>query len=516
MVSLLSGSLALRVKKQLIMVMGAQRSGTTALFRSLAHDRALTSFHESAEDALYYLYRLRPVRETAPILNAAPGAVLLKPITETFYRSLEELKTEYANYALKFVWIYRDPVNVLHSMSRKGWLPCALEGEPGAGTWVARNQLALRFQKDHPAAIAIVRYEDLVSDPKIFGSLCKSLDVNGAPVFREDRGSGRSDLPLSVQRAIEAATGATLRALDSARTFRPGRLQRWKSAARAKLSRPAKRSTSATVSSPPPEWKESVAAAQPTLPADLEGLLFWLDAGRLSPHKGRIQQAEESGPLRLRALADGQSPFCIPFLNGQSALFFPASKATERLLGEHGLLRFVVPATGKCPLVGDSFSVCALIKPHIPPKPHRRQERTVVVRIHSGDANAEFILEWDRALRASRAILRTNDRYGSVATERSSHPHQQWRMIYFQLQDGDDSQLLISADGIESIAPLTAPAAPLQSPPEPDWTIELGGSEADPGALFYGAIAEVILFGRRLIRTEQFAIAGYLKQKYQL
>ena len=506
----------MRVKKQLIMVMGAQRSGTTALFRSLAHDRALTSFHESAEDALYYLYRLRPVRETASILNAAPGAVLLKPITETLDRSLAELKIEYANYALKFVWIYRDPVNVLHSMSRKGWLPCALEGEPGAGTWVTRNQLALRFQKDHPAGIAIVRYEDLLSDPKIFGSLCKSLGVHGTPVFREDRGSGRSDLPLALQRAIEAATGATLRALDSARTFRPGRLQRWKSAARAKLSRPAKRSTSTTVSSPPPEWKESVAAAQPTLPADLEGLLFWLDAGRLSPHKGRIQQADESGPLRLRALADGQSPFCIPFLNGQSALFFPTTKATERQLGEHGLLRFVVPATGKCPLVGDSFSVCALIKPHIPPEPHRRQGRTVAVRIHSGDANAEFILEWDRALRASRAILRTNDRHGSVATERSSHPHQQWRMIYFQLQDGNDSQLLISADGIESIASLTAPAAPLQSPPEPGWTIELGGSEADPGALFYGAIAEVILFGRRLIRTEQFAIAGYLKQKYRL
>ena len=175
------------------------------------------------------------MREIAPILNAAPGAVLLKPITETLYRSLEELKTEYTNYALKFVWIYRDPVNVLHSMSRKGWLPCALEGQPGAGTWVARNQLALRFQKGHPTAIAIVRYEDLVSDPKIFDSLCKSLGVKGAPVFREDRGSGRSDLPLAVQRAIEAATGATLRALDSARTFRPGRLQRWKSAARAKV-----------------------------------------------------------------------------------------------------------------------------------------------------------------------------------------------------------------------------------------------------------------------------------------
>ncbi len=503
-------------KKQLIMVMGVQRSGTTALFKSLAHDRALTSFHESADDTIYYLYRLRPVRETAPILNAAPGAVLLKPITETFDRSLEDLQTEYAKYALTFVWIYRDPVNVLHSMSRKGWLPHALEGEAGAGTWVARNHLALRFQKNHPAAIAIVRYENLISDPKIFASLCKSLGVNGRPVFREDRGNGRSHLPLPVQRAIDAATCSTLRALDSARTFKPGRLQDWKSAARAKLSRPAKRSTSAIIPSPPPEWKENVAAAQATPPAELKGLLFWLDAGRLSPFKGRILQAEESGPLRLRALADGQPPFCIPFLNGKPALFFPTSKATERLLGERGLLRFVVPAKGKCPLVGDSFSVSALIKPHIPPEPHRRQGRIVVVRIHSGDAEAEFILEWDRAHSSSRAIFRGNNRYGSIATERSSHPHQKWRMIHFQLQDGNDSQLLISADGVESTAPLTARTIPLQPPRATDWTIELGGSEADPGALFYGAIAEVILFGRRLTQTEQFAIAGYLKQKYQL
>jgi hypothetical protein len=59
-------------------------------------------------------------------------------------------------------------------------------------------------------------------------------------------------------------------------------------------------------------------------------------------------------------------------------------------------------------------------------------------------------------------------------------------MIYFQLQDGDDSQLLISADGIESIrAPDRATGrARFSSPPEPDWTIELGGSEADPGRAF--------------------------------
>ena len=96
-----------------------------------------------------------------------------------------------------------------------------------------------------------------------------------------------------------------------------------------------------------PNGKRASQPPNQQLPANLEGLLFWLDAGRLSPDKGRIQQAEESGPLRLRALPDGQSPFCIPFLNGQSAVFFPTTKATERQLGEHGLLRFVVPA-GKC------------------------------------------------------------------------------------------------------------------------------------------------------------------------
>ena len=402
-------------------------------------------------------------------------------------------------------------------MSRKGWLPCALEGEPGAGTWVARNQLALRFQKDHPAGIAIVRYEDLVSDPKIFGSLCKSLGVHGTPVFREDRGSGRSDLPLLCPASDRGRhrgdiAGARFRAQFQARSiYNVGNLLRGQNSRGPRSGRRQPQSRRRR-----PNGKRASQLPNQRFRPTWRACFFGSTRAVCLRTRDASSKRKRAARFACAALADGQSPFCIPFLNGQSALFFPASKATERLLGEHGLLRFVVPATGKCPLVGDSFSVCALIKPHIPPKPHRRQERTVVVRIHSGDANAEFILEWDRALRASRAILRTNDRYGSVATERSSHPHQQWRMIYFQLQDGNDSQLLISADGIESIASLTAPAAPLQFPPEPGWTIELGGSEADPGALFYGAIAEVILFGRRLIRTEQFAIAGYLKQKYRL
>lgn len=516
MASVLPTSPLFRMKKKLIMVMGVQRSGTTALFKSLARDPALTSFHESADDSMYYLYRLRPLEQIAPVLDAAPGAILLKPITETFYRSLEDLRAEYSEYALQFVWIYRDPINVLLSMSRKGWLSFGLEGEHGAGNWVARNRLALRFQKEHPAEIAIVRYEDLICDAQVFHSLCESLGINGIPKFRNDRGNGRRDLSPAVQGAIQEVTRETLRALDHARTFKPRPFRQLKAVAAAKLSRPAKRSAPVDCAGSPSEWQESVLTSSPKPASELDGLFFWLDADRLSPTDGRIREAEEHGPLSLRAAADCQPPFCFPFLNGQSALFFPTSKAPERLRGDRGLLRFLVPATETGPFVCGPFSVVALIKPHIPTETCPGQTRVVALRIRSEALGAEFTLEWDRELRASRAILKMGDQFSSVVTERGSHPHQHWRTIYFHLQEGCNPQLLISADGVQRIAPLAQLAGPRRSQSQSDWIIELGGSESDPDALFYGAIAEVIMVERDLSKTEQFAIASYVKQKYRL
>jgi len=501
------------VKKKVIMVTGVQRSGTTALFRSLARDPAVTAFHENADDAVYYLYRLRPMREVAPILNAAPGAVLLKPINETFDRSLEDLRAEYASYALQLVWIYRDPVNVLTSMSRKGWLPTDLAGESGAGSWVARNRLALQFQKNHPTMIAVVRYEDLIADPNVFRSLCESLGVKGTPVFRQDRGTGRRDLPLANQRSIDAVTRTTLTALDVARTFRPGPLCRLKSAAAAGLARlPSKRRPSTVALAPPEVWTEGVAGAEPMAPSQLNDLLFWLDPERLNPIEGRIREIEENGPFQFRALADSQPPFCIPFLHGRRALFFPTSKASERLNGDRGLLRFVASTKGPFRLIVKSFSGLALIKPHIPVKTHHDQQRVVALHLRSQNERVAFSLEWDRALAASRVLLRTQDECGSFASVPGSHPHQQWRMIYFQF--GSDAHFVISANGIASAAPVTPSA--ISSDLESEWTIELGGSENDPTALFYGAIAEIALFARALTASEQFALTKYLKEKYRL
>jgi hypothetical protein len=61
-------------------------------------------------------------RELAALIERAPGRILLKPISETGTRSLVELAQEYRSYPLRFVWIYRDPVNVFDSMRRERWL----------------------------------------------------------------------------------------------------------------------------------------------------------------------------------------------------------------------------------------------------------------------------------------------------------------------------------------------------------------------------------------------------------
>src|SRR5207302_6464742 len=107
---------------ELIMVMGAQRSGTNVLFDSLATDRTLSAFPEDIDSAFYCNFRLRPLPELAALIERAPGRILLKPISETGTRSRVEVAEEYRSYPLHFVWIYRVPVNVFNSMRRERWL----------------------------------------------------------------------------------------------------------------------------------------------------------------------------------------------------------------------------------------------------------------------------------------------------------------------------------------------------------------------------------------------------------
>ncbi len=74
---------------------------------------------ENVDSPFYKNFRLRPEAEIRPLLAQIRGTVLLKPISETFDRSVKEVLAEYKNYQLRVVWIYRDLVNVLYSMLRR-------------------------------------------------------------------------------------------------------------------------------------------------------------------------------------------------------------------------------------------------------------------------------------------------------------------------------------------------------------------------------------------------------------
>src|SRR5205814_9074719 len=97
---------------KLIMVMGAQRSGTNVLFSSLATDRTLCAVPEDIDSAFYCNFLLRPLSELAALVEHAPGRILLKPIPETGRRSPEGLGEEYRSYPSRFVWSYAPLVNV--------------------------------------------------------------------------------------------------------------------------------------------------------------------------------------------------------------------------------------------------------------------------------------------------------------------------------------------------------------------------------------------------------------------
>src|SRR5438552_18552829 len=157
---------------KLIMVMGAQRSGTNVLFSSLATDRTLSAFPEDIDSAWYCNFLLRPLSELAALIERAPGRILLKPISETARRSLGEVAEEYRSYPLRFVWIYRDPVNVFDSMRRERWLAADEIDQPARiRGWRKRNEYAVEFQRECLEQVAIVRHDALCVPPAGFHRL---------------------------------------------------------------------------------------------------------------------------------------------------------------------------------------------------------------------------------------------------------------------------------------------------------------------------------------------------------
>jgi len=206
---------------RLVLIMGVQRSGTNALFKSLTSDPGVLGVNEAPDGPFFQDVLLRPEPELRPHLQAATGPVVLKPISETNHRGVDDVLVELAAYDPRVPWIYRDPVNCFHSHIVR-WQGFRDRPEAFAAHWSERNQRALDALGSHGERIAVVRYEDLVTDPQVFVDLGAWLQLPGAYLFRADRGEGRAEQPQEVQALIDAGTAEVRAALDAARRFRAG------------------------------------------------------------------------------------------------------------------------------------------------------------------------------------------------------------------------------------------------------------------------------------------------------
>ena len=204
--------------KRIVMILGFQRSGTTALFETLASAPGVSPRHEHANDDLYDDFFLRPEPQIRPVLAVLPGTVLLKPVRESRRRSPLEVAEEYRDYDLTMIWLYRDPVNVYQSWLEKQWVT----NPEGIGQhWVSRNKKCLASRAALGDTLLIVRYEDLVASPASVAALAGRLGLVVESTLRADSNAGRTHVAAVDQQAIDAATRATLEQLDNARSIRP-------------------------------------------------------------------------------------------------------------------------------------------------------------------------------------------------------------------------------------------------------------------------------------------------------
>jgi cytochrome P450 len=151
------------------------------------------------------------------LFREVPGAILLKPISETFRRSVRDVFEEYAAYDLHVVWIYRDPVNATHSIGLFGFTERTVEAPELAEQWKQRNQSLLAAIPFYPERITIVRYEDLANSPALLLAIGRRVGIEAFPLFRADSGRGRREMAPEMQAMVDHVTRETRARLDAAR-----------------------------------------------------------------------------------------------------------------------------------------------------------------------------------------------------------------------------------------------------------------------------------------------------------
>jgi hypothetical protein len=206
-------------RDKLIMVMGMQRSGTTALLYALGQDPSIQVENEEPEGPLYDVYRLRSADVIHGELIRMKRRVILKPVLEAEYREIDDVIQEFLIYDPLVVWIFRDPIDVwssakntfsLSSDDMLDWLK----------RWVKGNESALRsLSGPFRDRIRAVSYTDLIEQREVYRTLCDFLRLR--PVnnlfWRENPKKGHRSLPQSIRSLIERNTRSVMNRLEANR-----------------------------------------------------------------------------------------------------------------------------------------------------------------------------------------------------------------------------------------------------------------------------------------------------------
>jgi len=205
---------------KIVMITGHQRSGTSALLKSLSRDSGVVTINESLDNELFCRWNLRPEAEIRPFLANMDKTLLTKPVNETKRRNIVELFDEYRDYDLRVIFLYRNPVNVYFSRLMK-WVKGKTITEFVDG-WNSRNQHIVEAMPRYKDRIFLVSYEDIIADKRVFRDLCNFADIDGKSVFGKDSNKGMVNFHQKVIDEIEHGTSEVMELLNKLSSIQGG------------------------------------------------------------------------------------------------------------------------------------------------------------------------------------------------------------------------------------------------------------------------------------------------------
>lgn len=195
---------------RLIMVMGYQRSGTNALFNSFITE-GVFAYREIENNFIYNGWLLRPEKFVRWWFRSPSKPVIIKPITESYVRSIDDVIEEYKNYDLSVVYIFRDPVNVYYSNVLHDPAEYQNNVTHFINLWNKRNRISLTSKNSEK--VMYVQYEQLIQSASLYEKLVLFLRINGQKKIDRDSNAGYKKLTPEIITKIQTETAEVFQML---------------------------------------------------------------------------------------------------------------------------------------------------------------------------------------------------------------------------------------------------------------------------------------------------------------